>query len=131
MNQKSDKRNHLLAPRAIFNTTQIYRLYILKELTKGHSLYGKQIYDTFNEHFKGLPVPVSYSTIYNTLHDLEEQNYVDSKWETGTLVKNRTKRYYRITDEGLQYYRRMAPIFIDNLKKHKSIVDKFIEIVSK
>lgn len=131
MNNETDKRNHLLAPRAIFNTTQIYRLYILKELTKGHSLYGKQIHDTFNEHFKGLPVPVSYSTIYNTLHDLEEQNYVDSKWETGTLVKNRTKRYYRITDEGLQYYRRMAPIFIDNLKKHKSIVDKFIEIVSK
>lgn len=114
MNQEADKRNHLLAPRAIFNTTQIYRLYILKELAKGHSLYGKQIYDTFNEHFKGLPVPVSYSTIYDTLHNLEEQNYVDSKWKTGVPVKNRTKRHYRITDEGLQYYKRMAPIFIDN-----------------
>jgi len=131
MVQKSDKRNHMLAPRAIFNTTQIYRLYILKELAKGKSLYGKQIYDTFKEHFEGYPVPISYSTIYDTLHDLEEWNYVDSKWESSVPVKNRTRRRYRITDEGLQYYRRMAPDFIDTLKKNKSIIDKFIELISK
>lgn len=87
MVQKTGKRNHLLAPRAIFNTTQIYRLYILKELAKRKSLYGKQIYDAFKEHFKGYPVPISYSTIYDTLHDLEEWNYVDSKWESGLPVK--------------------------------------------
>ena len=131
MVQKLDKRNHMLAPRAVFNTTQAYRLYILKELAKGNTLYGKQIYDVFKEHFKGYPVPISYSTIYDTLHDLEEQNYVDSKWETGTPVKNRTRRHYKITDEGLQYYKRMAPDFIDTLKKNKSVIDKFIEIVSK
>lgn len=130
MVQKSNKRNHMLAPREVFNTSQIYRLYILKELAKGNSLYGKQIYDTFKEHFKDYPIPISYSTIYDVLHELEEWNYVDSHWEPSAPVKNRTRRRYRITDEGLQYYKRTAPNFVDTLKRNKSIIDKYIELIS-
>lgn len=120
----------MLAPREIFNTSKIYRIYILKELAKGNSLYGKQIYDTFKEHFKGYPVPISYSTIYDTLHDLEERNYVDSKWDTADApIKNRTKRHYRITDEGLEYYKKVSPNFVNTLKKNKKVIDKFIELL--
>jgi len=130
MSQKTNSRNHMLAPRSVFNTSKIYRLYILKELAKGRSLYGKQVYDAFKEHFKGYPVPVSYSTIYDTLHGLEERNLVQSHWDTADApVMNRTKRYYRITDEGLAYYQKTIPEFVQMLKKNKAVIDKFIELL--
>lgn len=130
MTQKTKNRNHMLAPRSVFNTSKVYRLYILKELAKGRSLYGKQVYDTFKKHFEGYPVPISYSTIYDTLHDLEERNLVCSQWDTADApVMNRTKRHYRITDEGLEYYQKTAPDFIQTLKKNKTVIDKFIELL--
>lgn len=128
---KNNERNHLLAPRSVFNTTKLYTFYILKELSKGKSLYGKQIYDIFQEHFSLLPVPVSYSTIYDTLHKMEEFNYVESRWNSETTTKNRSTRYYTITDEGFKYYKTHCADFVDTLKKNKSIIDKFIELMSK
>lgn len=129
MTEKTSKRNHLLAPRSVFNTSKVYRLYILKELSKGKTIYGKQIYDTFREHFNGYPVPVSYSTIYDTLHDMEKNDLVTSRWEPDAPVKNRTKRHYRITDKGLNYYKKVSPDFILTLNKNKTVIDKFIALL--
>lgn len=127
----SEKRNHLLAPRNVLNTTKLYTLYILKKLAQGNIIYGKEIYDDIKEYFKDYHIPVSYSTIYQTLHKLEEEGFIYSNWDTtSTSIKNRTKRYYRITDEGLRYYKVISKDIIDKLKRNRNLVDRFIEFLS-
>jgi DNA-binding PadR family transcriptional regulator len=126
----SNERNHLIMPRAVFNTTQLYRLYVLKELAKGKSIYGKQIYDTIKEHFSGFQFSISYSTIYNSLHKLEEEGLIISHWDTSSSsINNRSKRIYRITDEGIRYYQQALTNTIDLLKKNQSLINKFIDLL--
>lgn len=124
------KRNHLAVPRDVFSTTELYRMYVLKELTLGKSIYGKQIYDTVTSHFEGYPFPVSYSTIYNTLHKLEEEGLIESTWKGGTASKNRSTRHYKITDEGIRYFKLKIADTIDTLKKNKGLIDKFMQLLS-
>ncbi|WXR61547.1 PadR family transcriptional regulator [Peptostreptococcaceae bacterium AGR-M142] len=124
------ERNHFALPRNAFNMKKLYTLYILKELSLGKKIYGKMIYDNVKEFFMGYPVSISYSTIYNTLHKMEEENFVVSHWdENSSSTKNRSTRYYRITDDGLHYYRTIEKDTIDSLLKTKEIVSKFIEFL--
>lgn len=123
------KRNHLIAPREVFSTTELYRMYILKELTLGKTIYGKQIFDAVTLHFEGYPFPISYSTIYNTLHKLEEEGLIESSWSGESSSKNRSKRNYRITDEGIRYFKLKKSDTIDTLKKNKGLIDRFIDLL--
>ena len=52
-----------------------------------------------------LPFPVSSSTIYDTLYDLEQKGLVTSYWIGDDFINKRTKKMYRITDEGKEYYK--------------------------
>lgn len=123
-----NERNHLLAPRSVLNTKQLFSVFMLKELCK-NNFYGKEIYDKLCEYFIGYGVPVSYSTIYNSLHDLEEKGYIVSWWDTNTALNNRTKRYYKITDEGIKYYNIVSIDIIGTLKKNKNLVHRYIELL--
>lgn len=127
---EKNKRNHLVAPRSVFNTTELYRMYVLKELSLGKSIYGKQIFDAFTAHFEGYPFPVSYSTIYTTLHKLESEGFIKSWWKDDSSSKNRSTRLYRITDEGTRYFNLKDRDTLDSLKKTKALIDKFIELLS-
>lgn len=123
------KRNHLLLPRDVFSTTQLYTLYILKTLDSGSQLYGKQVFDDIKKHFEGYPLPISYSTIYNTLHKMEEENFIISHWSEGNITKNRSTRFYRITDEGRRYLKVINTDAINNLRKSQSLINRFLELL--
>ena len=121
------ERNHLLAPRSVLNTKRLYTVFILKELSGGKILYGKEIYDHLHEFFKDYHIPIAYSTIYDTLHDLEKKGYIVSQWDS---VVNRIKRHYRITDEGIRHYNFVSIDTLDSLKRNKNLIRKFIELLS-
>ncbi|SHE92817.1 PadR family transcriptional regulator [Clostridium fallax] len=126
-------RNRIIAPRNVVNTKQIYIFYILKELAKGHSVFGNRVYEDFKNRFEDstLPFPVSTGTIYDTLYDLEERGYVTSHWEGDEFLNKRSKKLYSITDRGLEYYKTHVNDYIDNLKKTKSLIDALTSMLTK
>lgn len=127
----STTRNRLVAPRNVVNTKMLYSFYILKELSKGEVVFGNKILSTFKDIFENCshPFPVSSSTIYETLYSLEEKGYVVSSW-TGDLVLNkRSKKFYSITDEGLNYYKTHIADYVNNIEKTKSTLDLIIKML--
>lgn len=124
-------RNRLVAPRNVVNTKMLYSFYILKELSKGNSIFGNKVLETFRNRFQDsqLPFPVSSSTIYETLYSLEEHGYVVSKWSGDEYLNKRSKKVYSITDAGIEYYKYHIADYIDNLKKTKSTLDIMIEML--
>lgn len=127
----SNGRNRLVAPRNIVNTKMLYTFYILKELSKGETVFGNKILSTFREAFENcsLPFPVSSSTIYETLYSLEEKGYVISKWIGDDALNKRSKKVYSITDEGLSYYKTHIADYIDNISRTKSTLDLIIKML--
>ena len=87
-------RNRLIAPRNVVNTKMLYSFYILKELSKGEVIFGNKVLEVFKDVFQSsnLPFPVSSSTIYETLYDLESKGYVISKWTGDDFLNKRSKK---------------------------------------
>lgn len=125
------QRNRLVAPRNVVNAKQLYIFYILKKLSKGEEVFGNKILEDFKNRFESssLPYPVSSSTVYDTLYDLEERGYVTSKWIGDEFLNKRNKKIYSITDSGVQYYKNNISDYIDNLKKTKGILDIMISML--
>lgn len=126
-----EKRSRLIAPRNAVNTKMVYRFYILKELSKGRTIFGNKILDAFKEEFlkTELPFPVSSSTIYETLYDLELNGYVISKWTGDEFLNKRSKKVYDITDSGIEYYKTHISDYILNLEKSKATIDLLIKML--
>ena len=124
-------RNRLIAPRNVVNTKMLYSFYILKELSKGEVIFGNKVLVAFKDVFQNsnLPFPVSSSTIYETLYDLESKGYVISKWTGDDFLNKRSKKIYSITDDGVYYYKHHIADYIDNLKKTKNTLDLMIEML--
>ena len=124
-------RNRLIAPRNVVNTKMLYSFYILKELSKGEVIFGNKVLEVFKDVFQSsnLPFPVSSSTIYETLYDLESKGYVISKWTGDDFLNKRSKKIYSITDDGVYYYKHHIADYIDNLKKTKNTLDLMIEML--
>lgn len=127
----SENRNRLIAPRNIVNTKMLYSFYILKELAKGEIIFGNKVLETFRNVFQSsnLPFPVSSSTIYETLYDLEGKGYVISKWTGDDFLNKRSKKIYEITDDGIYYYKHHIANYVDNLQKTKNTLDLMIEML--
>lgn len=125
-------RNRLIAPRNVVNTKMLYSFYILKELSKGEVIFGNKVLEAFKDVFQNsnLPFPVSSSTIYETLYDLESKGYVISKWTGDDFLNKRSKKIYSITDDGVYYYKHHISDYIDNLKKTKNTLDLMIEMLN-
>lgn len=128
----NSNRNRLVAPRNVVNTKMLYSFYILKELSKGEVIFGNKVLEAFRDVFQNsnLPFPVSSSTIYETLYDLESKGYVISKWTGDDFLNKRSKKIYSITDEGVYYYKHHIADYIDNLKKTKNTLDLMIEMLT-
>ena len=127
----SNQRNRLVVPRNIVNTKMLYTFYILKELSKGETVFGNKILAAFRDAFENCshPFPVSSSTIYETLYSLEEKGYVISRWIGDDLLNKRSKKVYSITDDGLYYYNHHIADYIDNIAKTKSTLDLIIKML--
>lgn len=128
-----DKRNRFVAPRNVVNTKMLYSFYILKELAKGNVIFGNKILEEFRNKFSetSLPFPVSSSTIYETLYDLELKGYVKSNWSGDEFLNKRSKKIYSITDAGVFYYKNHIADYISNLNKTKATLDVMIEMLIK
>ena len=126
-----DKRNRLVVPRNVVNTKMLYSFYILKELSKGNTIFGNKVLDEFKSKFSNssMPFPVSSSTIYETLYDLELKGYVKSNWSGDEFLNKRSKKIYNITDSGISYYKNHIADYIDNLNKTKSTLDIIINML--
>ena len=128
-----EKRNRLVAPRNLVNTKMLYSFYILKELSKGNVIFGNRVLEEFRNRFSetSLPFPVSSSTIYETLYDLELKGYVKSSWTGDEFLNKRSKKVYSITDSGVEYYKNHIADYISNLNKTKATLDIMIDMLMK
>lgn len=128
-----NKRNRIVAPRNVVNTKMLYMLYILKELAKGEVVFGNKILTDFKDIFdcSTMPFPVSSSTIYESLYELEEREYVISKWSGEDISNKRSKKIYSITDRGLAFLNSNLSEYILNLDKTKSTLDKLKKMLLK
>ncbi|WP_291650695.1 PadR family transcriptional regulator [Clostridium sp.] len=128
-----EKRNRLVAPRNVVNTKMLYSFYILKELSKGNVIFGNRVLEEFRNRFSetSLPFPVSSSTIYETLYDLELKGYVKSSWTGDEFLNKRSKKIYSITDSGIEYYKNHIADYISNLNKTKATLDIMIDMLMK
>ncbi|WP_024613676.1 PadR family transcriptional regulator [Clostridium sp. Ade.TY] len=128
-----DKRNRIIAPRNVVNTKMLYMLYILKELSKGEVVFGNKILTDFRDMFDSttIPFPVSSSTVYESLYELEEREYVVSKWSGEDLSNKRSKKVYTITDRGINFLNANLNEYILNLDKTKSTLDKLKKMLLK
>lgn len=126
-----EKRNRLVAPRNVVNTKMLYSFYILKELAKGNTIFGNKVLEEFRNKFSttSLPFPVSSSTIYETLYDLEIKGYVTSTWTGDEFLNKRSKKIYSITDSGIEYYKNHIADYINNLNKTKATLDTMINML--
>lgn len=122
------ERSRLTIPKEIISMKRIYKVYILKLLSESKKVYGLEIRDKIEEHFKDNCFKSSHTTIYASLHQLEEEGYVTSTWDSETSIMNRGKRLYRITDEGLRYYKIIEKETVEALLKNKNIIEKLIEL---
>ncbi|WP_425447507.1 PadR family transcriptional regulator [Dethiothermospora halolimnae] len=96
------------------STTSFVKLYILRLLTE-KSYYGNEIIEEIKirlDH-KWEPSP---GMVYPLLRELEENNYITGWWQE---PDKRSIRYYKITDEGFEHYKKIQllykPIFEDSL----------------
>jgi DNA-binding PadR family transcriptional regulator len=128
-----EKRNRLVAPRNVVNTKMLYSFYILKELAKGNTIFGNKVLEEFKNRFSttSLPFPVSSSTIYETLYDLESKGYVKSSWTGDEFLNKRSKKVYSITDTGVEYYKNHIADYISNLNRTKATLDIMIDMLKK
>lgn len=128
-----EKRNRLVAPRNVVNTKMLYSFYILKELSKGNTIFGNKVLEEFKNRFSttSLPFPVSSSTIYETLYDLEVKGYVTSSWTGDEFLNKRSKKIYSITDSGKEYFTNHIAEYINNLNRTKATLDIMIDMLKK
>ncbi|MEG2787309.1 MAG: PadR family transcriptional regulator [Romboutsia sp.] len=128
-----EKRNRVVAPRNVVNTKMLYMLYILKELSKGKVVFGNKILTDFKEMFEStnVPFPISSSTVYESLYELEERDYVISKWVGEDLSNKRSKKVYEITDRGVDFLNSNITEYVDNLDKTKATLDKLKKMLLK
>lgn len=127
-----DTRNRLVAPRNVVNSKMLYSFYILKELSEGKVIFGNKVLEVFKDVFSqsSMPFPVSSSTIYETLYDLELKGYVKSSWTGDEFLNKRSKKIYSITDDGIYYFKNHIADYIDNLKRTKSTLDLMINMLT-
>lgn len=68
------------------------KIYILQYVER-ESVYGKEIH----EQLASLGYEISYGTLYNTFHGLEEKGYLVHEDRN---VNGKIRKYYQITDKG-------------------------------
>ena len=93
--------------------------FILYLLLDGPS-YGYEISRKIRDLSEGKYV-IKETTLYSAFNRMEKNGYVVSFYETAENGKRRT--YYRITDEGKQYYQEKCAEW----KLTKEVIERFIQ----
>lgn len=119
---KGEDRKRIATLDNRINTTKLVKLYVLHYLIyEKKEEYGLEIVKYINENF----TKVSNGLVYPLLRDLEENLYLTAKWED---FDRKNKRLYKITDEGIEHYKRIKPDYFEaieyNISIYNSVIDK-------
>lgn len=120
MNKNKDERNRQFPFK--ISTTSLVKLYILHLLNE-KNYYGNEIIDVIKQRLKGKWEP-SPGMIYPLLRDMESNGYIMGWWQE---PDKRSIRYYKMTEKGFEYYKRIKliykPVFEDSLNIIKNIIN--------
>lgn len=104
---KGDTRKRVATLDNRINTTKLAKLYILHYLIyEKKEEYGLEIVGYISKNF----TKISNGLIYPLLRDMEENGLLTAKWED---FDRKNKRLYRVTDEGIEHYKRILPDYLE------------------
>lgn len=109
-----------------FNTTSIVKLFILK-LLSNKNYYGQELINSIEDLFSGQWKP-SPGMIYPLLRKMEENEWVEAWWD---IPDKKSKRTYKITGNGIKYYKYLKEVYKDQLEESRNIIDVVIENIYK
>lgn len=99
------------------STTSLMKLLIL-HLLSTQDYYGNQLIETIREIFNQKWEP-SPGMIYPLLRNLEEKEWIKGWW---TEPDKKSKRYYKITDEGIEHFKVIK-------KNYKRVLDDSLDMM--
>lgn len=117
MTLKNDRNRNAIFKISI---TAMVKLLILNMLSKNH-MYGNQIIDNISLklHEKWAPSP---GMIYPLLRQLEDEGHIVGWWSDPV---KRSTRYYKITNEGAEYYKILKKNYQGLIKDSIEILESF------
>lgn len=117
MTLKNDRNRNAIFKISI---TAMVKLLILNMLSKNH-MYGNQIIDNISLklHEKWAPSP---GMIYPLLRQLEDEGHIVGWWSDPV---KRSTRYYKITNEGAEYYKILKKNYQGLIRDSIDILESF------
>ena len=117
---KGETRKRIATLDNRINTTKLVKLYILHYLIyENNEEYGLEIVNYINKNF----AKVSNGLVYPLPRDMEENLYLTAKWED---FDRKNKRLYKITDEGIEHYKRIKADYFDAIEYNISIYNNVL-----
>lgn len=122
---KGETRKRIATLDNRINTTKLVKLYILHYLIyENNEKYGLEIVNYINKNF----TKVSNGLVYPLLRDLEENLYLTAKWED---FDRKNKRLYKITDEGIEHYKKIKVDYFHAIEYNISIYNSVLNQIYK
>ncbi len=122
---KGETRKRIATLDNRINTTKLVKLYILHYLIyENNEEYGLEIVNYINKNF----TKVSNGLVYPLLRDLEENLYLTAKWED---FDRKNKRLYKITDEGIEHYKKIKVDYFHAIEYNISIYNSVFNQIYK
>ncbi len=122
---KGETRKRIATLDNRINTTKLVKLYILHYLIyENNEEYGLEIVNYINKNF----TKVSNGLVYPLLRDLEENLYLTAKWED---FDRKNKRLYKITDEGIEHYKKIKVDYFHAIEYNISIYNSVLNQIYK
>ena len=100
----------------------VFPLLVL-HLVVSEPAYGNKLIESIEQMTQGV-ISVNPNTMYPLLRKLEEDGFVEGRWE---LPDRRTRRYYSITPAGKKEYRRLRQAvepFLDSVISSLSLIKR-------
>jgi DNA-binding PadR family transcriptional regulator len=96
---------------------------LVLHLFEEQPLYGNEIMKTLQERTKGRWVS-NPGVIYPMLNLMEEHRLVEGEWED---EDRRTRRFYRITQQGIEELARLKDVMKPRLKEASEILQSLLD----
>ena len=95
---------------------------IILSVLKNKDMYGYKVTKTIKQVNKNFEI--RQSTLYACLKRLEKKNYLMGYWNADEITGGGRRRYYRITQEGLNFFNEK----IIEWSVFKKLVDHFLKV---
>lgn len=79
-------------------------------ILKARDCYGYELIHQLDELSKGAFI-LKEGTLYPILYRLEDGKYIQSYWKTESTTRSKPRKYYKITEEGIDTYKNAKESF--------------------